>query len=101
MAARAGLKVTCPHFLQHLPQATELVVALDRGMTVEHVIEALGPPESTGRSEDGLYDVLVWSRRSIRAKVHDPNRSCSAFLTAKVSFRAGLLVFVVFDYRLV
>lgn len=77
------------------------VVALDRGMTVEYVVECLGPPESKGPSEDGAYDVLVWSRRSIRAWVHDPSRSCSTVLTAKVSFRAGVLVFVELEYRLV
>jgi len=77
------------------------VVALDRGMTVDQVVEVLGPPHSQERSEDGSYDVWVWSRRSIRARVHDPSRSCSTFLTAKVSFRAGVLVFVELEYRLV
>ena len=77
------------------------VVALDRGMTLDYVVEVLGQPESKGPWEDGSYDVLVWSRRSMRFKVHDPSRSCSTFLTAKVSFRAGVLVFVELEYRLV
>lgn len=90
-----------PEVREREPTFEQQVVALDRGMTVKQVIEVLGPPESTERSEDGFYDVLVWSRRSIRARVHDPSRFCSTSLTAKVSFRDGLLVFVVFDYRLV
>ena len=82
------------------PKFEQQVVGIDRGITVDQVVAILGPADST-ESTPGGGEVWLWSRRSIRFRVHDPRLSCSTVLTAKVSFRKGAVMFVVLDYRLV
>lgn len=75
----------------------QLVVRIDRGMTIEEVLRLLDHPDSKQPTADG-YEEWSWERREIRGIWR--GQAASTYMRARVWFWQGSTQSVQLEYRL-